>query len=36
MIEIDFGSLLDLELHIEWSIEEAAEVMKAVYNSQIG
>jgi len=36
MIETGFGSLLDLEFHIEWSMEEATEVMNVVYNSRIG
>jgi len=36
MIETNFGSLLDLEFHIEWSMEEVAKVINAVYNSRIG
>jgi len=35
MIETGFGSLFDLEFHIEWSMEEAAEVMNLVYNSWV-
>jgi len=31
----DFGSLLDLGIHVEWSMNEAVEVMNVVYDSQI-
>jgi len=36
LIEAGFGSFLDLEFHVEWSMKEAVEVMKAVYNLWIG